>query len=123
MKVAPFLLTVSLAAAPVTSPQLLRELSFPASVASALSLSSFSFFQTEKPEWCKPLPRPEYKSLQRVLPDDPWFEIYKVAPGVFAMYEPHQAEETISYLIVGTKQAVLFDTGMALAIFIESPRN
>src|SRR5256886_5492635 len=73
--------------------------------------------QQEKqiPEWCKPLPRPEYKSLQRVLPDEPWFEVYKVAAGVFAIYEPHQAEETISYLIVGTKQAVLFDTGMGIS--------
>src|SRR6266403_1971545 len=70
--------------------------------------------QTEIPEWCKPLPRPEYKSLQRVLPDDPWFEVYKVAPGVFAIYEPHQAEEVISYLIVGNKQALLFDTGMGI---------
>ncbi len=68
-----------------------------------------------KPEWCKPLPRPEYKSLQRVLPDDPWFEVYKVIPGVFAIYEPHQAEEVISYLIVGNKQALLFDTGMGIS--------
>src|SRR6266481_1880709 len=67
------------------------------------------------PEWCRPLPRPEYKSLQRILPDDPWFEVYKVAPGVFAIYEPHQFEETISYLIVGNKQAVLFDTGMGIS--------
>jgi glyoxylase-like metal-dependent hydrolase (beta-lactamase superfamily II) len=70
--------------------------------------------QTEKPEWCRALPRPEYKSLERVLPNDAWFEVYKVAPGVFAIYEPHQAEETISYLIVGHKQAVLFDTGMGI---------
>ena len=67
------------------------------------------------PEWCKPLPRPEYKPLERVLASDPWFEVYKVAPGVFAIYEPHQAEEVISYLIVGHKQAVLFDTGMGIA--------
>jgi len=33
--------------------------------------------------------------------------VYKIAPQVFAIYEPHQSEETISYLIVGTKQAVL----------------
>ena len=66
------------------------------------------------PEWCRALPRPEYKSLERVLPDDPWFEVYKVSPGVFAIYEPHQAEEVISYLIVGHKQAVLFDTGMGI---------
>jgi glyoxylase-like metal-dependent hydrolase (beta-lactamase superfamily II) len=66
------------------------------------------------PEWCGALPRPEYQSLERVLPDDPWFEVYKVAPGVFAIYEPHQAEEVISYLIVGHKQGVLFDTGMGI---------
>jgi len=59
----------------------------------------------EIPEWCKPLPRPEYKALERVLPSEPWFEVYKVSPGVFAIYEPHQAEETISYLVVGSKQA------------------
>ena len=66
------------------------------------------------PDWCKPLPRPEYKALERVLANEPWFEVYKVAPAVFAIYEPHQAEETISYLIVGHKQAVLFDTGMGI---------
>jgi glyoxylase-like metal-dependent hydrolase (beta-lactamase superfamily II) len=71
--------------------------------------------QTEKPEWCKPLPRPEYAQLKRLLPDEPWFEVYKVAPGTFAIYEPHQSEEVISYLIVGQKQALLFDTGMGIA--------
>ena len=70
---------------------------------------------TYKPDWCKELPRPEYKALQRVPVSDPWFEVYKVAPATFAIYEPHQAEETISYLIVGTKQAVLFDTGMGIS--------
>jgi glyoxylase-like metal-dependent hydrolase (beta-lactamase superfamily II) len=70
--------------------------------------------QSQKPEWCKALPRPEYKTLQRVLPDETWFEVYKVAPGTFAIYEPHQFEEAISYLIVGTKQALLFDTGMGI---------
>lgn len=67
------------------------------------------------PDWCKALPRPEYKALQRVPVSDPWFEVYKVAPGTFAIYEPHQAEEIISYLILGTKQAVLFDTGMGIS--------
>jgi glyoxylase-like metal-dependent hydrolase (beta-lactamase superfamily II) len=70
--------------------------------------------QDTKPEWCKALPRPEYRALQRVLPDETWFEVYKVAPGTFAIYEPRQFEETISYLIVGTKQALLFDTGMGI---------
>src|SRR5678815_5482328 len=38
-----------------------------------------------------------------------------MAPGVFAIYEPHQAEEVISYLILGTRQAMLFDTGMGIS--------
>jgi glyoxylase-like metal-dependent hydrolase (beta-lactamase superfamily II) len=46
---------------------------------------------------------------------DPWFEVYRPAHGVFAIYEPHQAEETIGYLIVGEKQALLFDTGMGIS--------
>jgi len=79
-----------------------------------LGFSSVCSAQSEKPEWCRNLPRPEYKSLEQVPLNDPWFEVYKVAPATFAIYEPHQAEEVISYLIVGTKQALLFDTGMGI---------
>jgi glyoxylase-like metal-dependent hydrolase (beta-lactamase superfamily II) len=70
--------------------------------------------QTSVPDWCRALPRPEYKSLERVPISDAWYEVYKPAPGVFAIYEPHQSEETISYLIVGDKRALLFDTGMGI---------
>src|SRR5256886_979821 len=35
--------------------------------------------------------------------------------SVFAIYEPHQSEEVISYLIVGDKRAALFDTGMGIS--------
>lgn len=80
-----------------------------------LLCASLSFSQTRIPEWCRALPRPEYKSLERVQVSDPWFEIYKPAPNVFAIYEPHQAEETIGYLILGEKRAILFDTGMGIS--------
>jgi glyoxylase-like metal-dependent hydrolase (beta-lactamase superfamily II) len=43
-----------------------------------------------------------------------WFEVYRIRPGVFAIYEPHQFEEVISYLILGSKRALLFDTGMGI---------
>ena len=66
-------------------------------------------------DWCRALPRPEYKRLERVPISDPWFEVYKPAVGVFAIYEPHQAEETIGYLILGEKRALLFDTGMGIS--------
>jgi glyoxylase-like metal-dependent hydrolase (beta-lactamase superfamily II) len=70
--------------------------------------------QTEIPDWCRALPRAEYKTLPRVPMTDAWFEVDKAAPGVFAIYEPHQAEETIGYLIVGQQRALLFDTGMGI---------
>src|SRR6202041_1795111 len=71
--------------------------------------------QAPIPDWCRALPRPEYKTVERVSISDPWFEVYKPAQGVFAIYEPHQAEETISYLIVGEKRALLFDSGMGIS--------
>jgi len=132
MKTTILILVVSLTAAPVTSPPRHCALSLPASASSVLNpflpMVSASVVSAQHaapllpspqinvqiPEWCRALPRPEYKSLERVLPDDPWFEVYKVSPGVFAIYESHQAEEVISYLIVGHKQAVLFDTGMGI---------
>jgi glyoxylase-like metal-dependent hydrolase (beta-lactamase superfamily II) len=79
----------------------------------------------QEPEWCKKLPRPAYSKLERVPTADPWFEVYKIRPGVFAIYEPHQLEEVISYLIIGNEQAgdekagrgkaLLFDTGMGIS--------
>src|SRR6516164_9716519 len=85
------------------------------SVMLALLSSLALFAQSEIPEWCRALPRREYKALERVAVSDTWFEVYKVAPGVFAIYEPHQSEEVISYLIVGDKRALLFDTGMGIS--------
>jgi glyoxylase-like metal-dependent hydrolase (beta-lactamase superfamily II) len=73
------------------------------------------FGQAPIPDWCRALPRPEYKNIERVSISDPWFEVYKPARGIFGIYEPHQAEETISYLIVGDKRALLFDTGMGIS--------
>jgi glyoxylase-like metal-dependent hydrolase (beta-lactamase superfamily II) len=82
-------------------------------LACALSLCPGSPAQV--PDWCKPLPRSEYKSLQRIPVSDPWFEVYKVALNTIAIYEPHQSEETISYLILGKDKALLLDTGMGIS--------
>jgi glyoxylase-like metal-dependent hydrolase (beta-lactamase superfamily II) len=65
-------------------------------------------------DWCKALPRPGYKDLDRVPVDSNWFEVYRIRPGVFAIYEPHQYEEVISYLVVGSRRALLFDTGLGI---------
>jgi glyoxylase-like metal-dependent hydrolase (beta-lactamase superfamily II) len=69
----------------------------------------------QQAQWCKSLPRAAYSKLERVPTADAWFEVYKIRPGVFAIYEPHQLEEVISYLIVGTDKALLFDTGMGIS--------
>ena len=80
-----------------------------------ICLVTVNFAVAQKPEWCQQLPRPEYKKLVRFSTPDPWFEVYEVRPGVLAIYEPMQAEEVISYLILGKKRALLFDTGMGIS--------
>jgi glyoxylase-like metal-dependent hydrolase (beta-lactamase superfamily II) len=80
-----------------------------------LAFSALTSFGAELPDWCKNQPRPAYKSLERVNVPDQWFEVYKIRPGVFAIYEPHQFEEVISYLILGGQKAILFDTGMGIS--------
>ena len=66
------------------------------------------------PDWCRHLPRAAYRTLARVPSADPWYEVYRIRPGVFAIYEPHQWEEVLSYLVVGERRALLFDTGLGV---------
>jgi glyoxylase-like metal-dependent hydrolase (beta-lactamase superfamily II) len=61
--------------------------------------------------FCDRLPRPAYAHLEKHHVSNDWFEVYEVAADVWAIYEPFQWQEVISYLIVGTQSAVLFDTG------------
>ena len=83
--------------------------------AASLLVALFALQPGQKPEWCRDLPRPAYSKLEHINIADKWFEVYRIRPGIFAIYEPHQEEEVISYLIVGTKQALLFDTGMGIS--------
>jgi glyoxylase-like metal-dependent hydrolase (beta-lactamase superfamily II) len=66
-------------------------------------------------QWCDELPRHQYSSLERIDIDSDWFEVWDVGQGVFALYEPKQWQEKVSYLILGTERALLFDTGMGIA--------
>jgi glyoxylase-like metal-dependent hydrolase (beta-lactamase superfamily II) len=67
-----------------------------------------------KDNWYDALPRPAWSEFELVEQSQPWFEVYEVAPSVFAIYEPGQFEEVISYLIVGSQRALLFDTGLGI---------
>ncbi len=73
----------------------------PASYASAADLESF----------CDRLPRSAYADYQKHESSNDWFEVYEIEPDIWAIYEPFQWQEVISYLIVGSEYAVLFDTG------------
>jgi glyoxylase-like metal-dependent hydrolase (beta-lactamase superfamily II) len=61
--------------------------------------------------WWESLPRKVYSTLQWVKTSQPWFEVYKLNEKTWAIYEPYQFEETLSYLVEGDKKAVLIDTG------------
>jgi len=65
--------------------------------------------------WCSRPPRPGWEAHERVAVASSWFAVYRLEAGVFALYEPHQAQEVISWLILGEESALLFDTGMGLA--------
>ena len=60
---------------------------------------------------CQDLPHTIYADLKRVTVSNKWFWVFKLENDVFAIYEPHQWQEVISYLILGNKKALLFDTG------------
>jgi glyoxylase-like metal-dependent hydrolase (beta-lactamase superfamily II) len=68
----------------------------------------------QPPRWCDLLPRPANAALERVRVASDWFEVYRAADGVFALVEPYQFQEAISYLILGTDRALLFDSGIGL---------
>ena len=58
--------------------------------------------------------RPGWAPFRRLAATDGWFDVYRITPRVFALYEPGQFEEVISYLVVGDERAVLFDTGLGI---------
>ena len=68
----------------------------------------------EAQPWWAALPRPIYETLDRIEVASDWFEVYRVAPGVSAIYEPGYFEEVISYLIEGRDRAELFNSGLGL---------
>lgn len=67
-----------------------------------------------KDDWWDALPRAAWSAFTEVEQSQDWFEVYEIRAGLFAIYEPGQFEEVISYLLVGTEKALLFDTGLGI---------
>ena len=68
----------------------------------------------ETANWWDKLPRTEWAAYERLLAAEAWYEVYRIFPDVYAIYEPGQFEEVISFLIVGEERELLFDTGLGL---------
>ncbi|MEQ8363296.1 MAG: MBL fold metallo-hydrolase [Cyclobacteriaceae bacterium] len=66
---------------------------------------------TSEPRWCDQLPREGNAQFQKSNYSNYWFEVYQVQDSIYAIYEPYQWQEVISYLIIGNEFALLFDTG------------
>ncbi len=64
--------------------------------------------------WWRNLPRPIWRDYPTVKTLNPWFDVHQIRDGVFALYESGQQAEAISWLIVGSRQALLFDTGTGM---------
>jgi len=65
-------------------------------------------------KWWEKLPRPIYAKLEKVETSQKWFEVYRLLDNTFAVYEPFQFEEAISYLVIGKDKAVVIDTGTGI---------
>ena len=76
-----------------------------------MAIAPFATSFADLENFCDRLPRPAYAAFQKHAISNDWFEVYEVEPGIWAIYEPFQWQEVISYLIIGTDTALLFDTG------------
>lgn len=61
------------------------------------------------------------KDIEKVLKDaeevdvgESWFKVLSLPNNVYGIHEPHHWQEVISYLIIGSEKAILFDTGMGI---------
>ncbi|MBS1918353.1 MAG: MBL fold metallo-hydrolase [Bacteroidetes bacterium] len=64
--------------------------------------------------WCDKELRPSLKKLTEIKTKRDWFKVYAAGENVYAIVEPYNYQEVISYLILGKQKALLFDTGMGM---------
>lgn len=79
-----------------------------------LSFSTLSLAQENSqslPEFCAEIPRPGWAAYEKLPISNEWFHVYHLSDDLFAITEPFQWQEVISYLIIGSDSALLFDSG------------
>lgn len=94
----------------VSKKLLITLLLFPFLIISGCSSKDIS----DSSNWCDEILRPQFSTLEEISNSSNWFKTYKVGDGVFAIAEPYNYQEIISYLIIGDSSALLFDTGMGM---------
>ena len=57
----------------------------------------------------------ELIKAEKIDVDDDWFEVIKLPKDVLAVSEPGHWQHVISFLIIGSRKSVLFDTGMGIS--------
>jgi len=75
-----------------------------------------SYAQTDPGGWCDETDLTMYSGLEEIKTSSDWFKVFMVGKDVYAIAEPYNYEEVISYLIIGTKKALLFDSGNGLGL-------
>ena len=63
--------------------------------------------------WNPPL-RAQFTEYATVDVNSSWYIVLKIRSDIYAICEPKHFQEVISFLIIGEKQALLWDTGMGL---------
>lgn len=82
-------------------------------------LGSCQHVEPKSEDWCDHPIRPQLQSLHEIETNSDWFKVYDVGMGVYAITEPFNYQEVISYLIIGSDKAVLFDTGNGFASILK----
>ncbi len=73
-------------------------------------ISSCGEQEPEGGNWYDALPRESWSNYEFIDTNQDWFEVYKLTDNTYAIYEPNQWQEAISYLLIGSEKAMLVDT-------------
>ncbi|MFT4924980.1 MAG: glyoxylase-like metal-dependent hydrolase (beta-lactamase superfamily II) [Phenylobacterium sp.] len=60
--------------------------------------------------WYDVMPRASWSKYPQFDTSQDWFEVYQLSDNTYAIYEPNQWQEAISYLLIGSEKALLVDT-------------